>query len=116
MDRIKRRILTTVSLHHACNDGSVVALPAIFPILYTKTLLIRRYSDIGTIIMVGLVVAFLFQLLIGHHARTRHYRRFLALDALIVGASLLLLTFSRSHLTLVLFFIGVRIGTSKNTF
>ena len=112
MDRIKRRILAAVSLHHACNDGSVVALPAVFPILYTKTDLIQRYSDIGTIILVGLIVAFLFQLLIGHHVRTHHYRRFLALDAAIVGFSLLLLTLSSSYLTLVLFFIGVRIGTS----
>lgn len=112
MDAIKRRILAAVSLHHACNDGSVVALPAVFPILFTKTLLIQRYSDIGTIILVGLVVAFLFQLLIGHRVRTHHYRRFLALDTVIVGFSLLLLTFSSSYLTLVLFFIGVRIGTS----
>lgn len=112
MDAIKRRILSAVSLHHACNDGSVVALPSVFPILYTQTALIQRYSDIGTIILVGLVVAFLFQLLIGHHVRTHHYRRFLALDAVIVGFSLLLLTFSKSYVTLILYFIGVRIGTS----
>lgn len=112
MEKVKRRILAAVSLHHACNDGSVVALPSVFPILYTESILIRRYSDIGTIILIGLVVACLFQLLIGHHVRTHHYRRFLALDTLIVGFSLLLLTFSDSFLTLALFFIGVRIGTS----
>ena len=112
MERIQRKILSTVALYHACNDASVVALPAIFPILYTEGVLIRRYSDIGTIILIGLIVAVLFQLVIGHKVKTRHYRRFLALDTLIVGTSLLLMTLSRNYFMLILFFIGVRLGTS----
>jgi MFS family permease len=99
-------------LHHLCNDASVVALPAIFPILYREGVLIRRYSDIGTTILIGLAVAILFQLIIGHHVKRRHYRCCLALDALIVGISLLLMTLSRNYLMLVLFFVGVRVGTS----
>ncbi len=112
MERIKRRILSTVVLHHFCNDASVVALPAIFPVLYTQKTLIKRYSDIGTVILIGLVVAIFFQLIIGHNVKRRHYRRLLVLDAAIVGISLLLMTLSRNFLMLVLFFIGVRIGTS----
>lgn len=112
MERIKRRILSTVVLHHFCNDASVVALPAIFPVLYTQKTLIKRYSDIGTVILIGLVVAIFFQLIIGHNVKRRHYRRLLVLDAAIVGVSLLLMTLSRNFLMLVLFFIGVRIGTS----
>ncbi len=112
MERIKRRILSTIVLHHFCNDASVVALPAIFPVLYTQKTLIKRYSDIGTVILIGLVVAIFFQLIIGHNVKRRHYRRLLVLDAAIVGISLLLMTLSRNFLMLVLFFIGVRIGTS----
>jgi len=112
MERIQRKILSTVALYHACNDASVVALPAIFPILYTEGVLIRRYSDIGTIILIGLIVAVLFQLVIGHKVKVRHYRRFLAFDTLIVGTSLLLMTLSRNYFMLILFFIGVRLGTS----
>ena len=112
MERIKRKILSTVVLHHFCNDASVVALPAIFPVLYTQKTLIRRYSDIGTVILIGLAVAVVFQLIIGHNVKRRHYRRLLVLDAAIVGVSLLLMTLSRNFLMLVLFFIGVRIGTS----
>jgi len=112
MDRMKRRVLSTVVLHHLCNDASVVALPAIFPILYSEGRLIRRYSDIGTTMLIGLGVAVIFQLIIGHNVKRRHYRRCLALDALTVGVSLLLMTFARNYLMLVLFFIGVRIGTS----
>jgi MFS family permease len=112
MQSIRRKILSTVALHHFCNDASVVTLPAIFPLLYTEGVLIRKYSNIGTIILIGLAVAVVFQLLIGHHIKRRHYRCCLALDALIVGISLILMTFSRNYLMLVLFFIGVRIGTS----
>ena len=89
-----------------------MALPAIFPVLFKKTELIQRYADIGTINLVGLAVALLFQLLVGHHARTHHYRRYLALDALIVGLSLVLLTLSKSFFILVILYIGVRMGTS----
>jgi FSR family fosmidomycin resistance protein-like MFS transporter len=112
MERIKRRVLSTVVLHHLCNDASVVALPAIFPILYREGLLIRRYSDIGTTILIGLGVAVLFQLIIGHNVKRRHYRCCLALDALTVGISLLLMTLSHNYFMLVIFFVGVRIGTS----
>ena len=112
MERIKRRILSTVVLHHFCNDASVVVLPAIFPILYTQKVLIKRYSDIGTILLIGLAFAIVFQLIIGHNVKRRHYRRFLVLDAAIVGVSLLLMTLSRNIAMLVIFFIGVRIGTS----
>ena len=104
MERIKRRILSTVVMHHFCNDASVVALPSIFPILHTQKVLIKRYSDIGTILLIGLAVAIVSQLIIGH--------RLLVMDAAIVGVSLLLMTLSRDFITLVIFFIGVRIGTS----
>ena len=57
----KRRILASVSLHHACNDASTVVLPSIFPLLYTQKLLIRNYSAIGNTILVGLVTAVGYQ-------------------------------------------------------
>ncbi len=108
----KRRILASVSLHHACNDASTVVLPSIFPLLYTQKLLIRNYSAIGNTILVGLVTAVIFQALVGHFAKTRHSRYYLALDAVLVGTSLLLMTQATSYWMLVLFFIGVRMGTS----
>lgn len=112
MEKLQRKVLSTVVLHHLCNDASVVALPAIFPILHDEGILIQKYSDIGTTILIGLGVAVLFQLIIGHNVKRRHYRCCLALDALTVGVSLLLMTLSRNYLMLLIFFIGVRIGTS----
>lgn len=99
-------------MHHAFNDGSSVTLPAIFPILYNQQLLIKNYSAIGDIILAGMVVAIAAQAFVGHYIRPRHSRYFLALDALIVGISLLLMTLSANFGMLVLFFIGMRIGTS----
>jgi MFS family permease len=112
VNTLQRKVLGAVSLHHACNDASVVALPAIFPLLYTQKVLIKRYSDIGTLMLVGLLVAVLSQFVIGHKVKGRHYRYSLALDTLIVGISLLLMTLSRNYLMLFLIFIGVRLGTS----
>lgn len=108
----RRRILGAVSLFHACNDGSVVVLPAVFPLLYTQGELIRSYSDIGTTILVGLIVAVVFQAWVGWAARPRHSGYWLAADALVVGASFLLLTGASSFWMLVVYFMGVRIGTS----
>jgi len=108
----QRRLLGSVSLHHACNDGSTVVLPTIFPLLMTQGVLISSYSDIGTTVMVGLVTAIIFQAFVGHFAKTRHSRYYLALDAILVGTSLLLITLSTSYWMLVVFFIGVRMGTS----
>ncbi|MBN2185819.1 MAG: MFS transporter [Candidatus Krumholzibacteriota bacterium] len=112
IEKVKKRLLATVSLHHAFNDGSSVTLPAIFPILYKKQLLILNYSAIGNIILSGMIVAIAAQALVGHYVRPRHSRYFLALDALIVGVSLLLMTLAANFGMLVLFFIGMRIGTS----
>ena len=112
IDKRRKKLLATVSMYHAFNDGSSVTLPAIFPILFNQQLLIKNYSAIGNIIMSGMVVAIAAQWLVGHYIRPRHSRYFLALDALIVGISLLLMTLAANFGMLVLFFIGMRLGTS----
>lgn len=104
--------MATAALHHLFNDGSVVVLPTIFPILLKETELLNDYSGIGNMMMVGLFVAVGFQLLLGHSARRRHSRYYLAADAFLVGISLLLMTLAQNYLMLVLFFLGVRMGTS----
>jgi MFS family permease len=112
MEPKKKRMLAAVCMYHAFNDGSLVILPALFPLLYTQKFLITRYSDIGTMVLIGLAVSVIAQALIGHFSKPRHSRYYLAVDALIVGISLLLLTLSRNYMMLVLFFIGIRLGTS----
>ena len=108
----KRRLLGSIALHHACNDASTIVLPMIFPVLLKQKLLIHSYSDIGNMVLVGLVIAVLFQAFVGQFAKTRHSRYYLAIDAILVGTSLILMTLSTSYWMLVVFFIGVRMGTS----
>jgi MFS family permease len=112
MDTREKRILGSVSVFHVFNDASVVALPTIYPILYTQGFLIRRYADIGTMILIGLVVAILFHFLVGHWAKGRHYRLLLVLNDLVVGLFLLATPLARHYLVLVLLYVGVRIGSS----
>lgn len=108
----EKRILTAVSIFHAFNDASVVALPTIFPVLYTQRFLITCYADIGTLIVIGLGVSFLLQFVVGHMAKGRHYRALLALDNFVVGVFLLLTPLARSYPMLILFYAGVRMGSS----
>jgi MFS family permease len=112
MDARHRRILGAASVFHAFNDASVVALPTIFPILYSGGVIIRRYADIGTMILIGLTVSFVLQFVIGHCAKGRHYRVLLALDNVIIGTFLLLTPLVHSYFVFVLLFMGVRVGAS----
>jgi MFS family permease len=112
MNAKEKKILGSVSIFHLFNDASVVALPTIYPILYTKGLLITRYADIGTMIFIGLIVAVVCHFAVGHWAKGRHYRQLLVLNDLLVGVFLFLTPFSRHYLTLLLLYVGVRIGSS----
>jgi len=112
LNKSEKKVLITASLFHACNDASVVALPSVFPLLYTEGVLIKKYADIGTILVLGLIVSVIFQFIIGHKVKAKHYRCCLALEALLIGVFLNLMTLSKSFLMLIIFFIGVRIGSS----
>ena len=112
MNAREKKILGSVSVFHLFNDASVVALPTIYPILYSQGLLIKRYADIGTMIFIGLIVSILFHFFVGHWAKGRHYRLLLVLDDLVVGLFLLLTPLAKNYLALIFLYVGVRIGSS----
>jgi MFS family permease len=112
MNSKEKKILGSVCVFHLFNDASVVALPTIYPILYTQGFLIRRYADIGTMILIGLIVSIFFHFFVGHWAKGRHYRLLLVLDDLVVGLFLLLTPLAKNYGMLVLLYVGVRIGSS----
>jgi len=112
MNAKEKRILGSASVFHLFNDASVVALPTIYPLLYTQGFLIKRYADIGTMILIGLIVSIFFHFLVGHWAKGRHYRALLVIDDLAVGLFLLLTPLAGNYALLVLFYVGVRIGSS----
>ncbi len=111
-EKSKKRLLAAVAMHHAFNDGSSVALLAIFPILIKKGELLTNYTSIGKFPLSVMAVAIVAQAVIGHYVKPRHSRYFLALDALIVGLSLILMTRATNFPMLVLFYLGMRLGTS----
>lgn len=112
MNSKERRILGSASVFHLCNDASLVALPTVYPILYTQGFLIRKYADIGTMILIGLIASIFVHFLVGHWAKGRHYRPLLVLNDVVVGLFLLLTPLSRNYAVLVLLYVGVRIGSS----
>ncbi len=112
MDAKQKKLLGAVSVFHVFNDASVVTLPTIFPLLYTQGYLIKRYADIGALMLVGLAVSILFHFFVGHWAKGRHYRPLLFLGVLTVGLFLWLTPYARSFGMLLLFYVGVRIGSS----
>ena len=59
----KNKILSTVSLYHALNDGTVAAIPILFPIF--KAIFNLSYTEIGIITGGGLLLSIIAQLMIG---------------------------------------------------
>ena len=109
---MKKSILLSASLFHALNDASTVALPMIFPVLYSRQLMIGSYSQIGILSNLGLLVTFFSQFFITRWEH-RFETKYLFLFS-ISGISLFLylLTFSRSFGTLLFLYLLMRFFVS----
>ena len=57
-----RRLLWVISYHHACNDGTLMALVAVLPILMDEMDL--SYSEVG-ILGLGLLITGVVQFFVG---------------------------------------------------
>ncbi|GAG02562.1 unnamed protein product, partial [marine sediment metagenome] len=106
----KNKILLSVSLYHALNDGSVAAIPILFPVL--KSLFSLNYTQIGIITGGGLILTLIAQLLIGRIADGKNFATLLTTGLLLVGISMLLLTKSSDFFTLVVFILVLRLASS----
>ena len=109
---MKKKILISASLFHALNDATAVTVPMIFPLLFSQQFILKRYSHIGILSNLGLFVTFLFQIVIAHHAHKFEYRRMLLLSILGISVSLLLITLSGNFLSMLLFYLLMRVFTS----
>ncbi|MGB9893212.1 MAG: hypothetical protein ACPLRA_02275, partial [Candidatus Saccharicenans sp.] len=58
---MKKRILLSASLFHALTDAATIVTPTIFPILYSQAFLIKRYSQIGLLSNIGLLITLVIQ-------------------------------------------------------
>jgi MFS family permease len=109
---MKNRVLFSASLFHFINDASAVAIPMIFPLLYSQKFIITRYSHIGILSYLGLFVTFLFQILIVHYSKNLSYRFMLVLSICGISLFIFLLTFAHTLLLLMFFYVLMRIFLS----
>jgi len=105
---MKRNILVSASLFHALNDATAVTVPMIFPLLFSEQFIIKKYSDIGILSNLGLLVTFLFQIVIAHHAHKFEYRYMLLLSIAGISFSLLLITLAENFVSMLLFYLLMR--------
>ena len=106
----KHRILSTVGIYHAFNDGSIAVIPLLFPIF--KVLFNLSYTQIGVITGGGLLIILIAQIFIGRISDRKNFRTLLSIGILLLSGSLLLLTQTQGFLTLLLFIFIVRLSSS----
>lgn len=103
------RLLRVISFHHACNDGTLMALIALVPIL--KEEMILSWYEVG-LLGFGLVITVVIQYAVGRFADRVFSRNLLEIGALLMGASFLLLLFVNDFTGLFLAVISLRIGAA----
>ncbi len=108
----EKRILISSSLFHALNDAATVAVPMIFPLLYSQKLIIRSYSQIGILSNLGLLVTFIFQILIVQASKRVDYKRLLCLSFLGISVTLLLISGAARFATLLFLYLLFRVFDS----
>lgn len=85
----KRSALIAVGFYHAVNDGTVVAVAALFPILLDVGIL-ANFTQIGILTAVGLVVTVVFQIIFGAWSDRVNPRLLLPAGMVILGGAALL--------------------------
>jgi len=107
--RQQGRILSTVSIIHAINDGSVSVISILFPIF--KDLFQLSYTEVGMITGGGLFITLITQLLFGRFADGKNVNTLLITGLFFTSISLAMLTFSTAFITLILFMFLLRFAT-----
>jgi len=102
----KNRILSTVSIFHAYNDGVVVVIPLLFPIF--KNLFDLSYTQVGIITGGGLLVTLVTQLAVGRVSDRKNRVFLLTLGILLMSGSVLLLVTIKGFITLMLVIFLIR--------
>ncbi|HWR63287.1 MAG TPA: MFS transporter [Candidatus Thermoplasmatota archaeon] len=104
------RILSTVSLIHAVNDGSTAVISILFPIF--KEIFHLSYTQVGIVTGGGLFITLIAQLALGRLADGKNVNSFLLTGMLLTSLSLVLLSFSTGFITLICFIFFMRFATS----
>ncbi len=107
----KRHALWAMGLYHASNDGTVVAVAALFPILLTHKL-VGSFAEIGLLTLVALVITIVCQILFGAWSDRASPRVLLPAGMLILGTASLLTSQVTSFLMLLALVSIGRVGAS----
>ena len=100
-------MLWIISFHHACNDGTLMALVALIPILVRE--LDLSYYEIG-LLGFGLLITVVIQYAVGRYADRMFSRYLLELGAGLMGLSFVLMLFVGNFEGLFLAVIAMRVG------
>jgi predicted MFS family arabinose efflux permease len=105
----KPRLLMIISFHHACNDGTLIALVALLPILVEQMDL--SYYDVG-LLGFGLLITVVAQYMVGRFADRQFSRYMLEAGAFLMGVTFVLLLFVDDFVELFLAVISMRLGAA----
>ncbi len=109
---MKKKVLFSASLFHALDDAASVLVPMAFPILYSQQFLIHKYSHMGILSNLGLLVTFLFQIVIAYFSDRIEYKFMLLLSYLGICLSLALIPLSSTFASLLFLYLLLRIFLS----
>lgn len=108
---MKNRILVSASLFHALTDAATTVVPMVFPLLYSRGTLITSYSQIGLLSNLGLLATLLVQFLIVRLSCHIEYKTLMLASFIGISISLACVTLATSFLTLLAFFLFMRVVT-----
>ncbi|OGS56354.1 MAG: hypothetical protein A3K60_08420 [Euryarchaeota archaeon RBG_19FT_COMBO_56_21] len=107
--RKKPRLLWIISFHHACNDGTLMALVALLPILVKEMDL--SYYEVG-LLGFGLLITVVVQYMVGRFADRSFSRYLLEVGAFLMGVTFVLMLFINDFTGLFLAVISMRLGAA----
>lgn len=102
-------MLFVISYHHACNDGALIALVALLPILVDEMAL--TYTEIG-ILGLGLLITVIVQLMVGRLTDRAFSRYLLEVGAALMALSFVLVLFVSDFVGLFAAVVFMRVGAS----
>lgn len=105
----KHKILSTVSLFHAFNDGTLAVIPLLFPIF--KALFDLSYTEIGLITGGGLAISLFTEVVIGRASDNNNSGTLLITGVFLLSGSMFMLSFSQGFVTLLLFVFILRFSS-----
>jgi len=109
---MRKKVLFSASIFHAVNDAATVTIPMLFPLLYSKQIIIHNYSMIGILSYLGLIMTLIFQIIVAGSSHKFEYRHMVLFSIIGISFSIVTITLCRSFFSLLLLYLFMRISAS----